>query len=123
MAENQCPVEPMNNLLLILTLAISGAVNADDPTVLLDDTKSPRNMEDSRATHTRPVESNYEKNFIYRELGLKEGDVIKSVNDKKIDPGDMDIVSMELRTLKPLKVVINRKGKEMIVRYPREKAK
>jgi general secretion pathway protein C len=59
-----------------------------------------------------------EKGSIYQQLGLKKGDIIKSVNGKKLTT-DQDAKSLYelLKTTKKIDLVLVRKGKSQELHY------
>jgi hypothetical protein len=67
------------------------------------------------------VNVNYEKERLHKEIGLKDGDVIKKLNGKSLAPDDLVLVDLRLRESKSFSLVVVRDGEEVTVLYRRPK--
>jgi general secretion pathway protein C len=61
---------------------------------------------------------NIEPGSIYEKLGLKNGDIIKKVNEKEIpEKENIESLSDELSKSKKIRLLLERNGKEEILKY------
>ncbi|MGZ3723155.1 MAG: hypothetical protein ACXVA9_09505 [Bdellovibrionales bacterium] len=107
---------------LMILMTDAGYCQAQDGMDLIDDTKSPRGLSVPKYEVTWwSGETNFERDMIYSEMRLKEGDLIKKLNGKVLTKDDMVLISLSLRKSKEFTIVIERDGKEKTIRYQRPK--
>ncbi len=76
------------------------------------------NIEPGRKGKIELALSHIESDSLYAEMGLKEGDVIRDWNGKKITKhGDWDFINSDLYNAKQFTVVVERDGQTQILRY------
>jgi type II secretory pathway component PulC len=91
------------------------AQNDDMPDVMTLTDNIPPNKKGKAELVLRDVK----KNSVYEKIGLKTGDAIKEWNGKKVTKGqDWAFIEKSLETTSSFNVVIERAGKEKVLRYP-----
>jgi S1-C subfamily serine protease len=96
----------------------SAQVNAMDK-ILLDDTKPMGDQIVCEVSGCKVIEMS--RDSLFRLMGLKEGDVIKKWNGKKLDKGkDLQFIFNTINEQQKLTAVVDRNGKEMIFHYPKK---
>jgi S1-C subfamily serine protease len=76
---------------------------------------------DKRIGREELVVGNISENESFQKVGLKEGDIIRVWNGKKVSKNnDWEFIKSSMNTSKKFKVVIERDGQEKILHYNKE---
>lgn len=98
---------------------------AQDGVDLIDDTKPAVSFKDQNVWEAGGFRvRDVTKNSLYEQMGIKNGDLIKKWNGKKITKAeDLKFIMKTISDDKGLTATVDRGGKEMIFHYPNEKSK